>query len=67
MCLEKINNWTYLPRGHAEHRIGVTGDLALVPVKRQGKLVQILEDVGIVGPLYVHSNHWHVREFKTRE
>ncbi len=56
---------------HREHRIGVVGDLRTVPVQRIAALKQLLRDVGIVGPVLIHSPpdpaHWHIREFSTQE
>ena len=55
---------------HREHRLGVVGDLRLVPVANQAALRKMLIDVGIVGPLLVHgppAPHWHVREYNSHE
>ena len=56
---------------HAEHRIGVTGDIRTPPPSRVATLRQMLINTGIVGPLLIHvppdAPHWHVREFATRE
>lgn len=55
---------------HREHRIGVVGDLRVVPVERIRALRKILEEVGILGRVLIHpppAPHWHIREYDSRE
>lgn len=58
------NNWV---PSHWEHRIGISADVGLVPVARRNALRSLLPYVGITGVLYVEGNHWHVREFGSRQ
>lgn len=55
-----FNDWK---PDHHEHRIGISGDMRLVPFERQEKLRDFLGKSGIVGRLKVHPNHWHIREY----
>lgn len=56
---------------HREHRIGVVGDLRVVPVEHISALRKIFRDVGIVGRVLIHAPpdapHWHIREYDSRE
>lgn len=56
---------------HREHRIGVVGDLRVVPVGRIATLKRMLRDAGIVGTVLIHAPpdppHWHIREYNSGE
>ena len=58
------NNWA---PSHWEHRIGISADVGLVPVARRNVLRSLMPYVGITGVLYVEGNHWHIREFGSRQ
>lgn len=57
------NNWV---PNHKEHRIGISGDLRLVPVQREQALFRFLKYVDITGRLLVNgppAPHYHMREY----
>lgn len=58
------NNWA---PSHWEHRIGISADVGLVPVARRNVLRSLMPYVGITGVLYVEGNHWHIRQFGSRQ
>lgn len=55
-----FNNWK---PDHHEHRIGISGDVRLVPFIRRDELRKMLIKAGIVGKLKIHPDHWHIREY----
>lgn len=54
------NNWR---PSHHEHRVGISGDIRLVPAGRRKDLRDMVKAARITGATIEHSTHWHVREF----
>lgn len=59
------NNWQSSPRGHWEHRKGISVDVdyVYVPAARRKKVLDFLKDAGIDGVITEHTTHWHFREY----